>query len=123
MSDIDNIDGLLDQLYKMLKLVNPFKDNISPKSPTNVSKINPIETEKRNKFVDAAKSLLGTPYEWGGGHGKSSYGLDCSGLVIVAARKAGITIPASKLNADGMWNSLNKVSVPQIGDLAFYGTR
>jgi hypothetical protein len=74
---------------------------------------------KRKEFVNAAMGLLGVLYEWGGGHGPKSYGLDCSGLVIVAGKKAGISIEGT---ADMMFRKLPKVSAPKLGDLAFYGS-
>ncbi len=41
-------------------------------------------------FVAVAERLLGTPYLWGG---KTSLGLDCSGLVQLALAAAGISAP------------------------------
>ncbi len=41
-------------------------------------------------FVTVAESFLGTPYLWGG---RTSIGLDCSGLVQLAAEAAGIIVP------------------------------
>jgi cell wall-associated NlpC family hydrolase len=41
-------------------------------------------------FVGLAEQLLGTPYLWGG---KSSLGIDCSGLVQLALAAAGIAAP------------------------------
>jgi cell wall-associated NlpC family hydrolase len=41
-------------------------------------------------YVAVAESFLGTPYLWGG---RTSVGLDCSGLVQLAAAAAGHTVP------------------------------
>jgi cell wall-associated NlpC family hydrolase len=47
-------------------------------------------SEAESDFVAAAERLLNTPYLWGG---KSSLGVDCSGLVQVALDAAGISFP------------------------------
>jgi hypothetical protein len=45
--------------------------------------------EKSSDFVTVAESLIGTPYLWGG---KSSLGIDCSGLVQLACQMAGVEV-------------------------------
>ncbi len=64
-----------------------------------------------------ALSQKGHPYVWGG----TGPGYDCSGLVMMAYRHAGIHLPRSTY---GMLTSplLIRVRIPKIGDLAFYGT-
>jgi cell wall-associated NlpC family hydrolase len=46
--------------------------------------------EKARDFMPVAEGLLGSPYLWGG---KSSLGIDCSGLVQIALAEAGIAAP------------------------------
>lgn len=46
--------------------------------------------EKVNDFVAVAEGFLGSPYLWGG---KSSLGIDCSGLVQIALSEAGVAAP------------------------------
>lgn len=65
-----------------------------------------------------ALSQKGKPYEWGG---TGPWGYDCSGLVMMAYRHAGIRLPRTTY---GMLASplLFRVSHPHEGDLAFYGS-
>src|SRR5260370_23190365 len=45
---------------------------------------------KSPDFVGVAERFVGTPYLWGG---KSSFGIDCSGLVQLSLGAAGIKSP------------------------------
>jgi len=49
----------------------------------------PIDA-KEDDFVAVAERFVGVPYLWGG---KTSFGLDCSGLVQVALHAAGVACP------------------------------
>lgn len=62
-----------------------------------------------------------TLYEWGGGHHPGSWGLDCSGLVIDCAARAGIDLRG--WDSHRMWTELPRVVEPQGGDLACYAPR
>jgi cell wall-associated NlpC family hydrolase len=71
-------------------------------------------------FVAVAEQFTGTPYLWGG---KSSFGIDCSGLVQISLNAAGIGCPR---DSDMQQDSLGRVLGPaessqlQRGDLIFW---
>ena len=76
----------------------------------------PIDA-KEPDFVAVAEKFLGTPYLWGG---KTSLGLDCSGLVQIALQAAGIPCPR---DSDLQEQALGKPSaLAQLrrGDLVFW---
>ena len=50
----------------------------------------PVVGERAARFVAAARELVGVPYRHAGRNG---YGIDCGGLIILAARRAGLLPP------------------------------
>ncbi len=79
----------------------------------HVGPINAIEDD----VVTVAERFLGTPYLWGG---KSSLGIDCSGLVQVALNACGMGCPRdSDMQRDGLGSGVTLADVTR-GDLLFW---
>lgn len=69
-------------------------------------------------FVAVAETLVGIPYLWGG---KSTKGLDCSGLLQLAMQRAGLGCPRdSDMQAKALGRPIAKDAPLQRGDLVFW---
>lgn len=72
---------------------------------------------ERALILSHAQQAIGTPYRFGG---NTPDGLDCSGLVEMTYRAAGIRVPRT---ADEQFRTLPRVQAPRPGDLLFFGDR
>ncbi len=80
----------------------------APSSPSGISM-------ERALILSHAQQAIGTPYRFGG---NSPDRLDCSGLVEMTYRAAGIRVPRT---ADAQFRTLPHVETPRPGDLLFFG--
>jgi cell wall-associated NlpC family hydrolase len=81
--------------------------------------VGPIDSRAAD-FVAIAEQFTGTPYLWGG---KSSLGVDCSGLVQVSLNAAGTGCPRdSDMQQDGLGRALDPREARKLrrGDLIFW---
>jgi gamma-D-glutamyl-L-lysine dipeptidyl-peptidase len=67
--------------------------------------------------VDHARTLLGTPYEWGG---MTAAGIDCSGLVHMSFRACGRLVPRDADEQEDAGERLAQADL-RAGDLVTYG--
>jgi len=90
----------------------PQKD--TPSNPDNPSI--PANAGNGEKIAALAKSLLGSPYKYGGASPK---GFDCSGLVFYTHGKLGIATPRSSLQ---QYKSAKQINMNKLssGDLVFF---
>ena len=68
-------------------------------------------------FVTVAERFVGAPYLWGG---KTSLGLDCSGLVQVSLQAAGISCPRDSDMQELALGKLSSLASLRRGDLVFW---
>jgi cell wall-associated NlpC family hydrolase len=72
---------------------------------------------KQPDFVAVAERLLGAPYLWGG---KTSLGIDCSGLVQIALQAAGIASPRDSSIQEKALGKASSLTDLKRGDLVFW---
>jgi LysM repeat protein len=83
--------------------------------PAPVAPEAPPVGEFATALVNAANSVMGVPYAWGG---SSLNGFDCSGFIYYAANQAGKKI--GRYSAEGYYSRTFYVDQPQPGDLVFF---
>jgi hypothetical protein len=79
----------------------------------HLAPVGTVETD----FVAVAERFLDTPYLWGG---KTSFGIDCSGLVQVALTASGVKCPRDSDMQAGALGMPVELSTLRRGDLLFW---
>jgi peptidoglycan DL-endopeptidase CwlO len=87
-------------------------------APTSTTVSAPAVGSGALAAVSAARSQVGTPYVSGGA---APGGFDCSGLVMWAFAKAGISLPRTSYAQYGVGTPVSKSAI-QAGDLVFFDT-
>ncbi|WP_181708308.1 C40 family peptidase [Chthonobacter rhizosphaerae] len=115
---------LFDGGYGILKHLAPAGTIMSPDMAASVAPHGggiPDDKRTREAYVAAAERYVGSPYVWGG---RTSLGLDCSGLVQTALAAVGISAPR---DTDMQERALGEpvpfdgdVSALERGDLVFW---
>tara|TARA_B100000427_G_scaffold319507_1_gene317802 strand:- start:591 stop:1316 length:726 start_codon:yes stop_codon:yes gene_type:complete len=94
----------------------PFGAMLNKKLPGSIEIDNNLGYDS---VIPIARNLLGVPYRWGG---KTSNGIDCSGLVQTVLKICGIDIPRDSYQQRDYFSEFSiKVDEAQPGDLHFFG--
>jgi gamma-D-glutamyl-L-lysine dipeptidyl-peptidase len=103
-SDLFELKGKNFLLFdESFNLVNAFPDTKNLKKPELI--------------VNLANQLINVPYLWGG---RSTFGIDCSGLVQTAFKVAGIRLPRDAYQQAKLGKKIALLNESLPGDLAFF---
>ncbi|MEV4420614.1 NlpC/P60 family protein [Patulibacter sp. NPDC049589] len=105
------------ETIKAMKM--PFATTVEQKlTGTSNGTTTPAAAGDLTAVIAAAQSVIGTPYVSGG---NDSSGFDCSGLVVFAFKKAGISLPRTSFEQYEEGTAVQKADI-QPGDLVFFST-
>lgn len=98
MADVEVADGPMIREAARLKWIGDDGDDVNALLPTGEKvslpksscEVRQEPVKEIDTIVESAKRLLGTPYFWGG---KTTKGVDCSGLVQVGYATVGLNLP------------------------------
>ncbi len=95
-----------------LGLLTPENEevNLTPSEPS----------AKGQSLVDAATEYLGVPYLWGGTN--PNKGLDCSGMIQLAAKNLGIKLPRVSRDQAKAGRAVSSMAEAQPGDLIAFNS-
>ncbi|MGN7941855.1 peptidoglycan endopeptidase [Virgibacillus sp. 6R] len=105
-----------DTIYVGQKLKLSGKETIQPDNNSSGTKEPSSSSSKINTVISEAKSLMGTPYRWGG---NTPAGFDCSGFIYYVLNKV---TSVSRLSTAGYWDIMKSVNSPSVGDFVFFTT-
>jgi hypothetical protein len=74
-------------------------------------------SQRQANFVTVAEMFLNAPYLWGG---KTSLGIDCSGLVQIALQAAGVACPRDTYMQEAALGQPVRLDALRRGDLVFW---
>ncbi|WP_341201948.1 LysM peptidoglycan-binding domain-containing protein [Planomicrobium okeanokoites] len=116
VTQLMNWNGLTSSMIRVGQVLKIENSTAAPSQTTPVSNpAPPAATDTVGKIVETAKSLVGTPYVWGG---STASGFDCSGFIYYVYNQAGIKIP--RTSTTGYDARSYDISSPQVGDLVFF---
>ncbi|UTR13220.1 NlpC/P60 family protein [Salipaludibacillus sp. LMS25] len=107
------VDGLAGQ-HTYTRLANEASNPVSSSEDKNRSLSSAAVATDR--LINDAKSLLGSPYVWGG---TTPDGFDSSGFIHYVFRQNGIDLPRTHRE---YWDEGEPVSTPKRGDIVFFET-
>ncbi|SHF55383.1 C40 family peptidase [Ornithinibacillus halophilus] len=111
-----NIENIQTLYTSEQEEVSEQKNNTTQVEQKTTIKTVEVKGSNYSSAIEAAHSLIGTPYSWGG---TSRGGFDCSGFLQYIFNIEGITVPRT---VDGIWNFGSYVDAPSIGDIVFFET-